>query len=262
MRFALFAVLVLALPTPTCAQGVLGDDGVYVLAEVAPAPVGGMAAIADALVYPDAALGARAEGTVVLTFIVEPDGALREAAVARAPHPLLGEAALAAVGRVAFSPGVVGDSAVATRMSLPVRFVLPEAEPSWEDQPAAPVGGWNRVLGAVDWPARWRESGAEASFNLVVDVDAEGHVTNARIFGLQSTGGRVTTETRVVPAEDAAGLANDLRREADEATAALRERLLDAIRTARFTPEIRDGEAVASRADVMLTTTPGATPTD
>ncbi|WP_412067767.1 TonB family protein [Rubrivirga sp. IMCC43871] len=105
MRLLLSALL-LALVAPVSAQGVLGDDGIYVLAETAPAPVGGMAAIADAIVYPEAAIEAEAEGTVVLMFIVQPDGSLAEVTVARAPHSALGQAALAALEAVEYTPGL------------------------------------------------------------------------------------------------------------------------------------------------------------
>ncbi|WP_412063308.1 TonB family protein [Rubrivirga sp. IMCC45206] len=254
MRF----VLVLLLAAPALSAQVLGDDGVYVLAETAPAPVGGMAAIADALVYPEAALASEAEGTVVLTFVVDPDGSVRDAVVARAPHAALGEAALAAVATLPFTAGLVGDEPVATRMSLPIRFVLPETEPEWADQPASPVGGWERVFEPSAWPPRLQGSETEYTFTLFADIDAEGHVTDASIRAVESEGGRIRTQQVIIAEEEVPMHLQEGRQLRAEGEAAREQMLLDMVRAARFTPEIRDGQAVASQIEVVLTVSPSS----
>ena len=249
LRIALLISLLAALPAS--AQGVLGDDGVYVLAEVAPAPVGGMAALTDRLVYPEAALDAGAEGTVVVTFIVEPDGALRDVAVQRTPHEALGEAALAALAEVAFEPGRVGDDPVPTRVSLPIRFALPPPEEvvlegRYASQPARPIGGWDTFLRTVEWPEEAARTGVEGVFTLSVTVDPEGHVVEAEIVeaSVERDDGRLEAIGR--PRHGALPhLVNvDDRPSVSSVRSRMEQALLRALYATRFVPAVENGEVV------------------
>ncbi|WP_412063307.1 TonB family protein [Rubrivirga sp. IMCC45206] len=261
MRLPLLSLVLLAALTPASAQGVLGDDGIYVLAETPPAPVGGMAAIADAIVYPDAAIDAEAEGTVVLMFVVQPDGSLADVTVARAPHPALGDAALAALASVGYTPGLVADAAVPTRVSLPLRFVLPEpvadAGPEGVEldaglgsSPAVPIGGWERLFRTIDWPDEAAGSGVEGVFTIAVDVDEQGHVANAEIVASDVTRDEGRLDVIARPRRNPAGqLRNvDSRPTVSSVQRAMEQAILRTVIPQRFVPEVRDGDVVAGRA--------------
>ena len=252
MRTLVASLLALALAAPPAAQGVIGADGVYAIADEAPSVVGGVAAVAKRVVYPEAALAAGVEGVVLVSLVVEPDGAARDLIVLRAPDPALGEAALAAFDGLTFSPGRAGGEAVPARLSVPVRFVLPEpAQADYADQTAQPLGGWERVLASVEWPLKARQYEMAGTVTLAVEVDKQGRVTDAEVVGLTTEGGVTRTEVRVVrvdssqPAEAVTLDGPTSRLESLEDR--VRGAVLDAVRAAAFVPEIRNGEAVAGR---------------
>ena len=74
-------------------------------------------------VYPDIARAARVEGIVILDCTIDRDGRVIDARVLRG-HPLLDEAALAAVRRWAYMPSLLNGVPVPVLMTVTVRFVL------------------------------------------------------------------------------------------------------------------------------------------
>lgn len=108
--------------------GLAGDDEEraepFERAEQMPAPRDGWAAFYGALTYPKAARRAGVEGRVVLEFVVDKDGQVREVDVLESAHPLLDEEAARALRRVQFAPGRQRDRPVPVRMRLPVAFRL------------------------------------------------------------------------------------------------------------------------------------------
>ena len=83
-------------------------------------------------VYPQSAIDAGVEGTVVVTIVVGVDGNVTRAEIFRSV-PQLNNAALRAARGKVFSPGVLDGSPVSTRMNIPVEFYLPEATPSYSE---------------------------------------------------------------------------------------------------------------------------------
>ena len=242
-------VLALAAPPAAHAQGTVGAD---VVADEPPSVVGGVAAVAERVVYPEAALAAGAEGIVFVSLVVEPDGTARDLTVLRTPDPALGEAALAAFDGLTFSPGRVGGEAAPMRLSVPVRFVLPEpAQANYADQTAQPLGGWERVLASAEWPLKARQYEMAGTITLNVEVDERGHVTGAEVVDLTREGGVTRVEVRTVRidgSEPAETLTLDVASSRlTSLEGHVREAVLDAVRAATFVPEIRDGEAVAGR---------------
>lgn len=108
-------------PAPAPAEP---EPGTFRAVEEMPALVGGLAALYEHIVYPEAARRAGLEGRVVVQFVVDAEGRVTEASVLRGVHPLLDEAALAAVRSATFTPGRQRGKAVRVRMSLPVVFSL------------------------------------------------------------------------------------------------------------------------------------------
>ena len=74
--------------------------------------------------YPGEALRDGREGSVVVEFIVDPEGNVREAHAVSSSDRVFEEAAVRAVSRWRFSPGIRGGRAVNTRMQQPVAFNL------------------------------------------------------------------------------------------------------------------------------------------
>jgi TonB family protein len=75
-------------------------------------------------VYPQNAINAGVEGTVVVSIVVEKDGSVSDTQIFSS-IPQLDNAALQAARNKTFSPGIVGGVPVRTKMNLPIVFVLP-----------------------------------------------------------------------------------------------------------------------------------------
>jgi TonB family protein len=80
-------------------------------------------------IYPQGAIDAGVEGTVVVSIVVGKDGSVTSAEIFSS-IPELDNAALQAARSKVFSPGIVGGSPVSTKMNIPIRFVLPEVPSS------------------------------------------------------------------------------------------------------------------------------------
>lgn len=76
--------------------------------------------------YPLSMKSAGMEGEVLVEFIVEPTGRVRDARVVRSTHRDFEEAALRAVARWRFEAGRKGNIPVSFRMALPITFRLGE----------------------------------------------------------------------------------------------------------------------------------------
>ena len=93
-----------------------------------PVPVGGnirpptrIAYVAP--VYPQFALAARVEGTVILQAVIDEKGSVRELRVLRG-HPLLDDAAMQAVEKWQFTPTLLNGTTVPVVMTVTVTFTL------------------------------------------------------------------------------------------------------------------------------------------
>lgn len=101
------------------------DDEVYFVAvEDLPEPIGGIAAIQRAVVYPEIAKRAGVEGTVYVEAFVDESGTVTKAIVVKGIGAGCDEAAVDAVKKVKFRPGKQRGKAVKVRMSIPIRFRL------------------------------------------------------------------------------------------------------------------------------------------
>jgi TonB family protein len=80
-------------------------------------------------IYPQGAIDAGVEGTVVVSIVVGKDGSVTSAEIFSS-IPELDNSALQAARSKVFSPGIVGGSPVSTKMNIPIRFVLPNAASS------------------------------------------------------------------------------------------------------------------------------------
>jgi len=129
-----FLVLILIPVITVFAQT---DDQVYEFIAVQEKPV----IQRDATpVYPQSAIDAGVDGTVVVTIVIDPNGDVVSADIFES-IPELDAAALTTARNKKFTPGVLNGSAVSTRMNIPIRFVLPEVyDTPVDDSPVASGG--------------------------------------------------------------------------------------------------------------------------
>lgn len=150
MKFPiLLATLLLAATAPTLAQKpaklkYTADDPkhIYDAVEQPAVPKGGPAGYADYLAnhqkYPSAAMQAKQEGTVLVTFVVEPSGSIGEVAVTQAVAPLLDAEALRVIKAAPkWTPAHSRGKVVRQRVTVPVSFVLAEGSGEVVEVPAS-----------------------------------------------------------------------------------------------------------------------------
>jgi len=101
-------------------------------------------------VYPQSAIDAGVEGTVVVSIVVGKDGSVTSATIFSS-IPELDNAALQAARSKVYSPGMLGGVAVNTKMNIPVEFVLPSAPrtppPATTSAPAEEPGDFVDLTG-------------------------------------------------------------------------------------------------------------------
>ncbi len=104
------------------------DSNVFGVVDEMPELVGGLAGLQERVQYPPLAREAGIEGQVVVQFVVSEVGRVEDAVALRSPHPMLSEAALAAVRGATFRPGRNAGQPVKTRFAVPITFRLPAGD--------------------------------------------------------------------------------------------------------------------------------------
>lgn len=118
-------VLNVSAPPPALESEEVGEEReIFIVVEERPQLIGGLAALQNAVEYPEFAKKAGIEGTVFVQFVVDENGMVQDAQVTRGVHRLLDEAALKAIQSIRFTPGKQRGRPVKVQMSLPVRFRL------------------------------------------------------------------------------------------------------------------------------------------
>lgn len=97
---------------------------VYRVVDQMPKIVGGVQAIYENISYPSAARRSGIEGRVFITFIVDEKGNVQQPKILRDIGGGCGDAAIAAIQEVKFTPGLKGGKAVKVQYSLPITFKL------------------------------------------------------------------------------------------------------------------------------------------
>lgn len=101
---------------------------VFVIVEQMPELIGGIAELHRQIVYPEIARRAGIQGRVVVQFIIDEQGYVRDPFVVRSAGGGLDEAALDAVQRIRFTPGMQRGRPVRVQYTLPVQFRLTQAD--------------------------------------------------------------------------------------------------------------------------------------
>jgi protein TonB len=100
------------------------EEVYFVAVEDLPEPIGGIAAIQAAVVYPEIAKRAGVEGTVYVEAFVDESGSVTRTAVVKGIGAGCDEAAESAVMKTKFKPGKQRGKPVKVKMSIPIRFRL------------------------------------------------------------------------------------------------------------------------------------------
>lgn len=105
------------------------SDTVVTAADKMPVYKGGNEALLSFMsknvVYPEAARKDSLQGIVIVTFVVGKDGNVSQLTVKKGVHPLLDEAALAALRKMdKWTPGEIQGKKVNVEMALPIKFSL------------------------------------------------------------------------------------------------------------------------------------------
>lgn len=110
------------------------DTAVYTVVEQMPEFVGGLsellAYLKSNVAYPEEAVKKKAEGRVIISFVVNADGHISDVKVKRGVDPILDEKAIEVVKAMPnWIPGVQDGKKVAVQYTLPIMFRLPVEEP-------------------------------------------------------------------------------------------------------------------------------------
>lgn len=100
------------------------EPEIFQVVEDMPEPVGGMQAIYEKIRYPDVARRAGIEGRVIIQFMVDENGQVRNPLVIRGIGGGCDEAAIAAIQQVEWTPGRQRGRAVKVQFQLPIMFRL------------------------------------------------------------------------------------------------------------------------------------------
>jgi len=100
------------------------EEQYFEVVEDPPTIIGGMEALKKNLVYPDLAIRAGVEGTVIVLAYVDKSGNVTRAETIRAIGGGCDEAAVDAVKKTKFTPGMQRGKPVNVKVSVPVKFRL------------------------------------------------------------------------------------------------------------------------------------------
>lgn len=100
------------------------EPEIFVVVEQQPELIGGLESIQSKITYPEIAKRAGVEGRVIVQFVVDEQGNVRDPQVVRGIGAGCDEEALKAVRQAKFKPGKQRGKAVKVQMTLPVTFRL------------------------------------------------------------------------------------------------------------------------------------------
>jgi periplasmic protein TonB len=100
------------------------ENDIFIVVEDLPQPIGGLQAIQSKIHYTNLAMKADIQGKVMVLAIIDKNGNVIEARVAKSLFPQLDEIALEAVKSTKFTPGKQRGKPVKVQMTIPITFKL------------------------------------------------------------------------------------------------------------------------------------------
>ena len=194
------------------------NSEVYEIVEQMPELIGGIRGLQAKVTYPEIARKARVEGRVIVQFIVDKTGNVRNAQVLRGVGGGLDEEATRVISEHAvFTPGRQDGKPVSVRLAIPIVFKLrneleslsDESQPSEKqdvyeivEQMPELIGGIRGLHAKVKYPEIARKAHVEGRVIVQFIVDENGNVRDAEILrgagaGLDEEAVRVISEHAV-----------------------------------------------------------------
>lgn len=131
--FLLFSISLLG-QSPSQTLESVQNNKVFKLKEVEYAPIFSKGKMSQKdflriyLKYPEEAIEKGIEGTVILSFIVNPDGEVTSPSILQGDHTLLNQEAIRIASLIPYyTPGYFNDVPVATQILFPITFTIQEA---------------------------------------------------------------------------------------------------------------------------------------
>ncbi len=120
----------ISLPAPPPVENEEKDDEmqVFVVVEQPPVLIGGYKALQKNVKYPDFAVSASIEGKVIVQFIIDANGNVKNPFVVRGIGAGCDEEALRVIKTAKFKPGMQRGKAVAVEFTIPIIFKLKDSD--------------------------------------------------------------------------------------------------------------------------------------
>ena len=186
---------------------------VYVIVEQWPELIGGLSGLQAKVKYPEIARKANVEGRVIVQFIVDENGNVRDTEVLRGVGAGLDEEATRVISEHAeFIPGHRDGKPVAVRLSIPIAFKLDDEFESLSEQSSEKqnvyeiveqrpelIGGIGGLQAKVMYPEIARKANVEGRVIVQFIVDENGNARDTEILrgvgaGLDEEASRVIME--------------------------------------------------------------------
>lgn len=119
MMLCITALIIFVSPAKVQAQ-----DEYAAVAEVAPSPIGGDAAVYKNIDYPEMAKKAKIEGKVYVLVLISEKGTVDDAKVIKGIGQGCDEAALSAIKKAKFNPGKNGGAPIKAKLTMAINFKL------------------------------------------------------------------------------------------------------------------------------------------
>jgi len=138
--FSLFYIVVFLFVAGICqAQENKNKDGVYFVVDEMPEYPGGENSLRQDLVsliqYPEEAQKGGIQGKVYVTFVVDEQGKVADAKIARGVAPMLDKEALRVVGELkTWKPGKLKGEPVKVSYTIPINFALTDQKKTEQNQ--------------------------------------------------------------------------------------------------------------------------------
>ena len=100
------------------------ENEIFIVVEEIPKPIGGLDAIQSKIHYTDLAMKADIQGKVIVLAVIDKNGNVKDARIAKSLFPQLDEIALNAVKGTKFTPGKQRGRPVNVQMYIPISFKL------------------------------------------------------------------------------------------------------------------------------------------
>ncbi|MFV1885015.1 MAG: energy transducer TonB [Balneola sp.] len=104
------------------------EEDIFVVVERPPVLIGGISKVQELIVYPPLAMQAGIEGRVIVQFVIDKDGNVKDPFVVRGIGGGCDEEALRAVKQAQFKPGMQRGKPVQVRYTLPITFKLKKSD--------------------------------------------------------------------------------------------------------------------------------------